>query len=131
MKLTLVLSSAASTGACPYRLVDPQGNSITWANDFLDAQHARQLSPRSVRAYAYDLLHFARWFHGRSQPISDVTESTLLDYVRHQLNQLPQPTPQTVNHRLTVIRCLYRFHTARTFPEAVSIFNVSIRRVRR
>ena len=37
-------------------------------------------------------------------------ESTLLDYVRHQLDQQPKPTPQTVNHRLRVIHCLYRFH---------------------
>src|SRR5580700_3873388 len=110
MKLTLVLSSAAPTGACPYHLVDPQGNSIAWANDFLDAQHLRQLSPRSVRAYAYDLLHFARWYQSQHQTVSAITESTLVDYVRHQLNQQPQPTPQTVNHRLTVIRCLYRFH---------------------
>ena len=34
------------------------------------------------------------------QPLSEITESTLLDYVRHQLDQQPKPTPQTVNHRL-------------------------------
>ena len=107
MKLALVHLSAA---ACPYRLLDEAGHEIAWANDFLDAQHLRQLSPRSLRAYAYDLLHFARWFQDSSRPLSGITESTLLDYVRHQLDQQPQPTPQTVNHRLTVIRCLYRFH---------------------
>ena len=32
---------------------------------FLDAQHLRQLSLRSLRAYAYDLLHFARWLQAR------------------------------------------------------------------
>lgn len=122
MKLILALSVASPAGACPYRLVDPQGNSIAWANDFLDAQHARQLSPRSVRAYAYDLLHFARWFQSQSLPISEVTESTLLDYVRHQLNQQPPPTPQTVNHRLTVIRCLYRFHIGQEIPGGHSHF---------
>jgi integrase/recombinase XerD len=122
MKLILAYSSAIPTGACPYRLLDQQGDSITWANDFLDAQHARQLSPRSVRAYAYDLLHFARWFESRSQTISEITESTLLDYVRHQQNQQPQPTPQTVNHRLTVIRCLYRFHTGQEIPGGHSHF---------
>jgi integrase/recombinase XerD len=116
MKLILAPSSAAQTGACPYRLLDPQGQPIAWANDFLDAQHARQLSPRSLRAYAYDLLHFARWFPDRSQSLAGITESTLLDYVRHQLNQQPPPTPQTVNHRLTVVRCLYRFHTGQDIP---------------
>jgi site-specific recombinase XerD len=32
------------------------------------------------------------------------------DYVRAQLDQQPKPTPQTINHRLTVLRCLYRCH---------------------
>jgi site-specific recombinase XerD len=122
MKLILARSSAAQTGACPYRLLDQQDHPIAWANEFLDAQHARQLSPRSVRAYAYDLLHFTRWFQGRDQTLSDITESTLLDYVRYQLSQDPQPTPQTVNHRLTVIRCLYRFHTGQDIPGGRSHF---------
>jgi Phage integrase, N-terminal SAM-like domain len=100
MKLALGHRCAA---ACPYRLLDDADHEIAWANDFLDAQHLRQLSPRSLRAYAYDLLHFARWFQSRPQALSEITESTLLDYVRHQLSQQPRPTPQTVNHRLTVI----------------------------
>jgi integrase/recombinase XerD len=102
--------------ACPYRLLDEENHEVTWVNDFLDAQHLRQLSPRSLRAYAYDLLHFARWFHSQPQALSEITESTLLDYVRHQLTQQPQPTPQTVNHRLSVIRCLYRFHHGQEIP---------------
>ena len=32
-------------------------------------------------------------------------------YVRHQLAEQPPPAPATINHRLTVLRCLYRFHT--------------------
>src|SRR5215472_12917058 len=112
--MKLVLTHQPAT--CPYRLLDEAGYEIAWANDFLDAQHLRQLSPRSLRAYAYDLLHFTRWFQSQSQALSDITESTLLDYVRHQLSQLSQPTPQTVNHRLTVIRCLYRFHHGQEIP---------------
>ena len=49
MKLALVRLSAA---ACPYRLLDNADHEIAWANDFLDAQHLRQLSPRSLRAWA-------------------------------------------------------------------------------
>jgi site-specific recombinase XerD len=112
MKLVVIYQPAA----CPYRLLDDVGYEVAWANDFLDAQHLRQLSPRSLRAYAYDLLHFTRWFQSRSQSLSEITESTLLDYVRYQLSQQPQPTPQTVNHRLTVIRCLYRFHYGLEIP---------------
>jgi integrase/recombinase XerD len=122
MKLILVRQPVIEADVCPDHLLDEQGHEITWANDFLDAQHVRQLSPRSLRAYAYDLLHFARWFQSQPQTLSEITESTLLDYVRHQLNQQPKPTPQTVNHRLTVIRCLYRFHYGQEIPAGHSHF---------
>ena len=61
MKLSLIQQPAIPASASPYRLVDDQEHEITWANDFLDAQCIRQLSVRSLRAYGYDLLHFARW----------------------------------------------------------------------
>jgi integrase/recombinase XerD len=122
MKLILAHRQLTEAGLCPYRLLDEQGQEVAWANDFLDAQHTRQLSPRSLRAYAYDLLHFARWFQNQPQTLSEMTEFTLLEYVRHQLNQVPKPTPQTANHRLTVIRCLYRFHHGQEIPAGRSHF---------
>jgi integrase/recombinase XerD len=116
VKLSLLYRPSAPAGACPYRLLDEQDQEIPWANAFLDAQRVRQLSLRSLRAYAYDLLHFARWAQQPARPLSDITESTLLDYVRHQLDQQPKPAPQTVNRRLTVVHCLYRFHYGREIP---------------
>jgi site-specific recombinase XerD len=122
MKLSVVYKPSVPASASPYRLLDEQGE-IAWANSFLDAQHIRQLSVRSLRAYAYDLLHFARWwFQQPAKPLSEVTESTLLDYVRYQLDQQPKPTPQTVNHRLVVLHCLYRFHLGTEIPPGRSHF---------
>ena len=108
MKASLLHRPSALASASPYRLFNEQGQEIIWANAFLDAQCVRQLSLRSLRAYAYDLLHFARWW-AEDRPLSEITESTLLDYARYQLDQQPKPTPQTVNHRLCVLHCLYRF----------------------
>lgn len=117
MPLSLVYQPSAQASASPWRLLDQQGQEISWANAFLDAQRIRQLSLRSLRAYGYGLLRFARWWlEDPPRPLSEITESTLLDYVRHQLNQQPQPTPQTVNHRLDVVRRLYRFHYGRAIP---------------
>jgi integrase/recombinase XerD len=116
VKLSLLYRPSVPASACPYRLLDEQDQEIPWANAFLDAQRVRQLSLRSLRAYAYDLLHFARWAQQPARPLSDMTESTLLDYVRHQLDQQPKPAPQTVNRRLTVVHCLYRFHYGREIP---------------
>ncbi|GDY24036.1 hypothetical protein LBMAG56_53830 [Verrucomicrobiota bacterium] len=122
MKITLFHRPSGPASASPYRLLDEQEREVAWANAFLDAQCIRQLSPRSLRAYAYDLLHFARWFQDPPRPLSGITESTLLDYVRHQLDQEPKPAPQTVNHRLGVLRCLYRFHYGQEIPAGQSHF---------
>lgn len=102
--------------ASPYRVCDEKGGEIKWANAFLDGQRLRQLSLRSLRIYAYDLLDFARWFAPRYQPLAEITESTLVDYVRSELEGDPEPTPQTVNHRLGTVRCCYRFHTGQEIP---------------
>ena len=121
MKLTLLHRPSIPASASPYRLQDELGQELVWANAFLDAQRIRQLSLRSLRVYAYDLLHFARWFEPPTN-LADLTESTLLNYVRDQLGQLPPPTPQTINHRLGVVRCLYRFYYGRDIPAGASHF---------
>jgi site-specific recombinase XerD len=113
MKIFLLHQPATPASVSPYRLIDQQQQEVTWANAFLDAQRIRQLSLRSLRAYGYDLLHFARWWLQRhpARTVQEMDESALLDYVRDQLDEDPQPTPQTINHRLGVLRSLYRFHS--------------------
>jgi hypothetical protein len=86
--------------ASPYRVCDEKGGEVAWANAFLDAQKLRQLSLRSLRVYAYDLLHLARWFKSTRHSLARLNQSLLLDYVRYQLEQQPLPTAQTINHRL-------------------------------
>jgi hypothetical protein len=116
MKLSVIYRPALSAGASPHRVCDEKGGEIEWANTFLDSQRLRQLSPRSLRVYAYDLLNFARWFQSQHQLLAEITESTIVEYVRHQLEQDPKPRPQTVNHRLGTVRCCYRFHTGQEIP---------------
>jgi site-specific recombinase XerD len=117
MTCHLVHRSCSPASASPYRLLDSRKRELDWANRFLDAQRIRGLSVCSLRAYAYDLLHFARWWAPSShRPLAEITHSTLLEYVRFQLDCIPKPTPQTVNHRLTVLRRLYRFHQGREIP---------------
>lgn len=107
----LTYSPATPASRCPYRLHDSDGKEIGPCNEFLDAQLLRNLSPRSLRSYAYDLLNFARWWWGpTAPPLSQIDEAALADYVRFQLDQQPPPSAQTVNHRLTVVRALLRFH---------------------
>jgi len=116
MKLSVIYQPAVPASASPHRVCDEKGGEVEWANAFLDGQRLRQLSPRSLRIYAYDLLDFARWFEPQHRRLAEITESTIVDYVRHQVEQDPKPTPQTVNHRLGTVRCCYRFHTGQGIP---------------
>jgi len=60
MKISVVHSPSLAKSKSPYRLLDEAGQEVAWANGFLDAKRLLQRSPRSLRAYAFDLLHFAR-----------------------------------------------------------------------
>ncbi len=56
MRISVVHQPSVPASSCPYRLRDENERELDWANAFLDAQRLRQLSLRSLRAYAYDLL---------------------------------------------------------------------------
>ena len=66
-------------------------------------------------SYAYTLLHFVRWWSRR--PGVDamhfrpaVHQSTLVDYVRDQLDELPKPAPENINRRSAMLRRLFHFY---------------------
>ncbi len=116
MSLLVLFDPYVPLSQSPYRLLQDNAQGIDWANEFLDTQRVRGLCLRSLRAYAYDLINIARWFAVASLDLSDLTEAKLSDYIRYQLNHQPQPAAQTINHRLCVTRCLYRFHYGHEIP---------------
>ena len=61
----------------------------------------------ALRLYAHDLLHFVRWWaeypsHRRRCWNNDLTESTLLEYLRFQSGLQPRPSGSTINARIAV-----------------------------
>ena len=50
-------------------------------NDYLGYLADRRYSPASVRSYAFDLLHFARWLAGQDLALQDVDTDALLRYL--------------------------------------------------
>jgi hypothetical protein len=108
----------------PFRVVDDEGRELEWLNRFLDIQSVRAIAPLTLRSYANLLLHFVRWWS--RQPGVDVTrfaaeqftESTLVDYVRFQVDQLPKPAPENVNQRSSLVRRLFRFYFHQDMPHA-------------
>jgi len=106
----------------PFRIADEQGQELDWINRFLDAQCIRGLAPLSLRAYALNLLHFLRWW--ATQPRVDMsrlvceqfTESTLIDYVRSQIDAPRKVSPETINNRASMLRRLFRFYFQDEMP---------------
>lgn len=105
-----------AASASPYRVVEQAAGEIAWANRFLDMLRVRGLNELSLRAYGHQLLHFIRWW--AQQPGVDAmclephsfTESTLIDYVRAQREQLPKLSPETINARSGMLRRVFRFY---------------------
>lgn len=117
MKLSVAYLPSTRNSASPYRLLDELGREVAWANRFLDAKRLLGRSPRSLRAYAFDLLHFARWaLQDPPRQLADLTEDVLQEFVRHQLDHQPPPAAPTINRRLGVMRALWRFHFAGDIP---------------
>jgi len=105
---------ATPPGYSPYRLVDASGTAVAAVNDFLDAQAARGLSIESLRTYGYSLLNFWRWFAEQPKSLGQLEEADLFDYIRYQRETTN--AANTLNHRLTAVRCLYRFHSGYDLP---------------
>src|SRR5216683_7989263 len=98
-------------------------------NDYLSYLADRRYSPASVRAYAFDLLHFARWLAGEGLGLDAVGTDALLRYLaacrttrrpgQHD-NVIPlwagRPdgfAPATINRRLAAVSGLFSFRSMR------------------
>jgi integrase len=118
MKFRLIHQQASHNAQSPVRVVEQTtGREIGWINRYLDREYVRRLANTSLRIYAYNLLHFVRWWesvHHTEIREGDLTESTLLEYVRFQSSQQPRPSPSTINDRVAVAERAIR----NEFPEA-------------
>jgi hypothetical protein len=100
-----VLRQNPSGAHSPYHAVEqPAGRGVGWINRFLDREYVRRLADKSLYSYAHSLLHFVRWWesvhHTGEISRADLTESTLLDYVRFQSGRQPAPSASTINDRV-------------------------------
>lgn len=98
-------------------------------NDYLGYLADRRYSPASVRAYAFDLLHFARWLAGQGIGLEAVTTDVLLRYLagcraEHRGGQHDNVismasgratgfAPATINRRLAAVSGLFSFGAMR------------------
>jgi integrase len=106
MKFHLI-QQTSNPAQCPVRVVEQStGLEVGWVNHYLDREYVRRLADTSLRTYALNLLHFVRWWesvhHTGDIVEADLTESTLLDYVRCQSSRPLRPSASTINDRVAV-----------------------------
>src|SRR5215470_569694 len=98
-------------------------------NDYLGYLADRRYSPASVRSYAFDLLHFARWLSGEGVGLDAVDTDALLRYLaacraerragQHDnvislaSGRASGFAPATINRRLAAISGLFSFRPMR------------------
>lgn len=97
-----------SPSGVPELVGDRQGW-IRDGNRFLVALQLRGLSPRTLRAYAFDLVGFFRWLATDQKELRRLRQADLLGFVAAQ--RQAGAAPSSINRRLTVSRLLYRFCT--------------------
>jgi integrase/recombinase XerD len=103
-------------------------------DEYLGYLADRNYSPKTIRAYGYDLLAFCRWLSAEDQPLSEVTTEVLLGFLRACRDarvpgrpgpnvvaltgrRLDQYAATTINRRLAAISGLFAFVSMRD-PEA-------------
>src|SRR5882757_2840178 len=103
MNFRVVEQPGLENARSPFRVVEDSGQEVEWVNRFLDQQRVRSVAETTLRSYAYDLLHFLRWWVGVNHTTAvtekTLTESALLDYIRFQTNQRPKPAAASINRR--------------------------------
>jgi site-specific recombinase XerD len=105
-------------------------------NDYLGYLADRRYSPRTVRAYAFDLLSFCRWLHGEAVGLEDVDTPVMLRFLAYcrTATHAQRPggnvysirdgrnsgySPATVNRRLAAVSGLFEYRAMRD-PAAVN-----------
>jgi len=72
-------------------------------NRYLDREYVRRLADTSLRIYAYNLLHFVRWWesvhHTGDIQEGDLSESTLLEYGICALPVRPTTSAVSFHHQ--------------------------------
>jgi len=105
MKFRVIHQKTPAGAHSPYQVVEQStGKGVGWINRYLDRDYVRRLANTSLYSYANSLLHFVRWWesvhHTGDISKDDLTESTLLDYVRFQSSLQPPPSAPTINDRV-------------------------------
>src|SRR5713226_4279635 len=107
MKFRVIYQPTSPSAHSPVRVVEHNtGREIGWINRYLDREYVRRLADKTLRIYAYNLLHFMRWWesvhHTGDVRETDLTDSTLREYLCFQSSLQPRPSGSTINDRIAI-----------------------------
>ena len=110
-------------------LSGPDVERYALVNEYLGYLADRNYSPRTLRAYGYDLLAFCRWLGSVDLDLGSVTTETVLDFMRYCRQtpiagrpanvvsmtgkRLDRYSSTTINHRLAALTGLFAFRALR------------------
>jgi integrase len=119
MRFHVIRSETPHPAQSPLRVIEHEtSREVGWVNRFLDREYVRRLADASLRSSAYALLHFVRWWeslHRTGDVVEgDLSESTLLDYLKFQCSHQPPFSSSTINDRVAVAERALR----NEFPDA-------------
>ena len=105
MKFRVIDQQTSQNSRSPVRVIEQStGREVGWVNRYLDREYIRRLADGSLRLYAHNLLHFVRWWasihHTGDVVEQELTDSTLLEYLRFQSGLQPRPSGSTINARI-------------------------------
>ncbi|TMR05033.1 integrase [Nonomuraea turkmeniaca] len=120
-----------------WMLAGPSAGQFVLVDEYLAYLADRNYSPKTVRAYGYDLLAFCRWLVAEDVSLGEVTTETLLKFL-HACREAKVPgrrggpnvvtlsgrridryAATTINRRLAAISGLFTFVTMRD-PESIN-----------
>src|SRR4051794_28163584 len=98
-----------------YKIESEKGECFVDVDSFLGRCEIKGLSPQTIRAYAFDLLSFFRWWEKTGIIFSDLTQSDLFSWIAHERELRNQA--KTINRRLGTAFLFYEFITGNPMPK--------------
>lgn len=93
-------------------------------NEFFELYLAKGFSRRTIRAYAFDLVVFFRFFRGKKSkvpPLSNIDFNVLIKFIYQEKSR--NAAPSSINRRLNTIDILYRHCFNKLIPGTDSRVN--------
>lgn len=114
--------SVSKIDRSPFYRVDglPAGLSKN-VHSFFELYLAKGFSSRTIRAYAFDLVVFLRFFKGKKSqipPISKINFKTLIDFIHMEKSR--NAAPASINRRLNTVDIFYRHCFNKLIPGTIA-----------